>query len=179
MPPSTKESAIAGPALVAAAWPVSTKMPAPMMQPIPREIRLHAESVRFKGTPPWVTKAWTSVSSASALSTAIDFLAKIFDTLPPPYCPRLGFTMFLVRTCWAKLADGNTSPLSGFSGDQQPSYNCRLRAPAFDPKRMFSLGENVRFGSLADIVTSPRHVRFSPIMDIGQRIQISILAVRL
>ena len=34
----TKESAIAGPALVAAAWPVSTKMPAPMMQPIPREI---------------------------------------------------------------------------------------------------------------------------------------------
>jgi len=44
---------------------------------------------------------------------------------------------------------------------------------------MFSLGENVRFGSLADIVTSPRHVRFSPIMDIGQRIQISILAVRL
>jgi hypothetical protein len=58
-------------------------MPAPMMQPMPREIRLHAESVRFKGTPPWVTKAWTSVSSASALSTAIDFLAKIFDTFPP------------------------------------------------------------------------------------------------
>src|SRR6478735_5867185 len=84
MPPSTKESAIAGPALVAAAWPVSTKMPAPMMQPIPREIRLHAESVRFKGTPPWVTKAWTSVSSASALSTAIEFLAKIFDTFPFP-----------------------------------------------------------------------------------------------
>src|SRR6476660_5103556 len=106
MPPSTKESAIAGPALVAAAWPVSTKIPAPMMQPIPREIRLHAESVRFKGTPPWVTKAWTSVSSASALSTAIDFLAKIFDTCPFPSSPHLGFTTFLVRTCWAKLAAG-------------------------------------------------------------------------
>ena len=47
-------------------------------------MRLHAESVRFKGTPPWVTKAWASVSSASALSTAIDFLAKIFDTFPSP-----------------------------------------------------------------------------------------------
>src|SRR6476469_3281060 len=95
MPPSTKERAIAGPALVAAAWPVSTKIPAPMMQPIPREIRLHAESVRFKGTPPWVTKAWASVSSASALSTAIDFLAKIFDTFPSPSRSQAGWSIQL------------------------------------------------------------------------------------
>jgi hypothetical protein len=38
------------------------------------------ESVRFKGTPPWVTKACTSVSSASAWSRAIDFLIRIFGT---------------------------------------------------------------------------------------------------
>jgi hypothetical protein len=36
--------------------------------------------VRFKGTPPWVTKACTSVSSASARSRAIGFLIRIFGT---------------------------------------------------------------------------------------------------
>jgi hypothetical protein len=36
-------------------------MPAPMMQPMPSETRLHTESVRFKGTPPWVTKACTQL----------------------------------------------------------------------------------------------------------------------
>jgi hypothetical protein len=30
---------------------------------------------------------------------------------------------------------------------------------------------NVCFGSLADILTSPRHVRFTPITDVGPRIQ--------
>ncbi len=78
---------MAGPALVAAAWPVSTKMPAPMMQPMPSETRLHAESVRFNGTPPCATKACTSVSSASAWSRAIGFLIRIFGTLSPsPSC---------------------------------------------------------------------------------------------
>ena len=62
-------------------------MPAPMMQPMPSETRLHIESVRFNGTPPWATKACTSVSSASALSWAIDFLIRIFGTLSPsPSC---------------------------------------------------------------------------------------------
>ena len=45
------------------------------------------KGVRFKGTPPWVTKACTSVSSASAWSRAIDFLIRIFGTSmfsPPP-----------------------------------------------------------------------------------------------
>ena len=35
-------------------------------------------------------------------------------------------------------------------------------------------GSNVRFGLLADILTSPRHVRFTPITDVGQRIQVCI-----
>src|SRR5262245_23491133 len=58
-------------------------MPAPMTQPMPSETRLHAESVRFNGTPPWATKACTSVSSASAWSRAIGFLMRIFGTLSP------------------------------------------------------------------------------------------------
>jgi hypothetical protein len=56
---------MAGPALAAAAWPMSTKMPAPMMLPTPSAIRLQAVSVRRSGT-----------ASASATSTAIGFLAK-------------------------------------------------------------------------------------------------------
>jgi hypothetical protein len=32
---------------------------------------------------------------------------------------------------------------------------------------------NVCYGSLADILTSPRHVRFTPITDVGRRIQVS------
>ena len=59
----------------AAACPVSTKMPAPMMAPMPSATRLVAVSVRLSGTPPWVTRAWTSVSCASACRVAIDFLA--------------------------------------------------------------------------------------------------------
>ena len=58
-------------------------MPAPMMQPMPSETRLHAESVRFNGTPPWATKACNSISSASAWSRAIGFLIRIFGTLSP------------------------------------------------------------------------------------------------
>jgi hypothetical protein len=33
---------------------------------------------------------------------------------------------------------------------------------------------NVRYGSLADRLTSPRHVRFLPITDVGRHIQVSI-----
>src|SRR4051812_11217606 len=65
MPPRTNESATAGPACLAAAVPVSTKKPAPMIAPIPSIVRLVAVSVRFR--PPWL-----SLYSASALSASID-----------------------------------------------------------------------------------------------------------
>ena len=44
MPASTKEITIAGPAFVAACWPVSTKMPVPMMTPTPKNVRSQAVS---------------------------------------------------------------------------------------------------------------------------------------
>ena len=82
-------------------------------------MRLHAESVRFKGTPPWVTKAWTSVSSASALSTAIDFLANIFDTFP---FPSSIISVFHIpgHDVLGQARCGNTSPLSGSAGVSNP-----------------------------------------------------------
>ena len=43
----TKESTIAGPAYCAAALPVSTKMPAPMIAPMPSIVRFVALSARF------------------------------------------------------------------------------------------------------------------------------------
>jgi hypothetical protein len=82
---------IAGPALAAAACPVSTKMPAPIMAPTPSETRLTALSVRLSGTPSWVVKAWTSGSPASASRAASDFRAQtlamatvLSATIPPP-----------------------------------------------------------------------------------------------
>jgi hypothetical protein len=57
--------------------------------------------VRFKGTPPWVIRAWTSVSSASALSKAIGFLIRIFGT----YHPRLRSCFKLwSQEFWRKLS---------------------------------------------------------------------------
>jgi len=47
MPATTKDSMMAGPAWAAATWPVRTKMPAPMMAPMPRLIRLMGPRDRF------------------------------------------------------------------------------------------------------------------------------------
>ncbi len=43
-----KLSATAGPALVAACWPASTKMPTPMMPPMPMAVSCHNPSTRRK-----------------------------------------------------------------------------------------------------------------------------------
>src|SRR6266513_2920435 len=67
MPTSAIEMGTAGPAWSAAAWPVSTKMPAPMMAPMPSVIRLSGVSARF---------SWCSPASlASARRLAMDFVA--------------------------------------------------------------------------------------------------------
>src|SRR5882762_1790161 len=67
MPTSAIEIGTAGPACSAAAWPVSTKIPAPMMAPMPSVIRLSGVSARF---------SWCSPASlASARSVAIDLVA--------------------------------------------------------------------------------------------------------
>ena len=44
MAASTNEMTMAGPAFVAACWPVSTKMPVPMMTPTPKNVRSQAVS---------------------------------------------------------------------------------------------------------------------------------------
>jgi hypothetical protein len=44
MPATTNDSEIAGPALVAAAMPVSTKIPVPMITPMPKTVRSQADS---------------------------------------------------------------------------------------------------------------------------------------
>jgi hypothetical protein len=61
----TKEIEIPGPAYSAAACPVKTKSPAPMIAPIPIIVRLVAVNVLFK---PW------RVSDASCSKLLIDFL---------------------------------------------------------------------------------------------------------
>jgi hypothetical protein len=57
----------AGPAWSAAAWPVRTKMPAPMMAPMPRVVRFSGPRDRFSECSP--------TSSACARSAATDLVA--------------------------------------------------------------------------------------------------------
>ena len=69
---------MAGPALMAACWPVRTKMPAPITPPMPRRVSEPGPSPRFR--------AWSPCSVAWASRTEIGFLAKSFITVehPPP-----------------------------------------------------------------------------------------------
>ncbi|OFX01263.1 MAG: hypothetical protein A3E78_17280 [Alphaproteobacteria bacterium RIFCSPHIGHO2_12_FULL_63_12] len=57
-----KDTMMPGPAYSAAARPVRTKIPVPMMQPMPRRMRFQAPSVRFSSPP-----------SNSACICSIDF----------------------------------------------------------------------------------------------------------
>src|SRR5512143_1575801 len=74
MAAKTNDSGTAGPACRAAARPVSTKMPAPMIAPIPSIVRFSAPSVRFSDRSP--------VASASARSAVMDLVAQ--SPVPPP-----------------------------------------------------------------------------------------------
>src|SRR5438270_1407083 len=70
MPTSAIEIGTAGPACSAAAWPVSTKMPAPMMAPMPSVIRFRGPSARLS----WCSPA----ESASARNVEMDLVAHKF-----------------------------------------------------------------------------------------------------
>ena len=66
MPASTMESTMAGPAWAAAAWPVRTKMPVPMIAPIPSAVRSIGPSTRLScASPP-----------ARDFSSSMDLVAK-------------------------------------------------------------------------------------------------------
>src|SRR5437879_5382457 len=68
------ESGSAGPALVAAATPVSTKMPVPMMPPMPSSVSCVAVSAR---------RSWLPEDSCSC-SSAMDLVARSWLAIEPP-----------------------------------------------------------------------------------------------
>jgi hypothetical protein len=82
-----KEYTTPGPAYRAAAGPVSTKMPVPMIAPIPRAIRLPAPSDRLSVCSP--------VSDASPIIVLSDFVCSKFAI-------RVRFSF--VAYPWARLA---------------------------------------------------------------------------
>jgi hypothetical protein len=65
MPATTNDSEIAGPALVAAAMPVSTKMPVPTITPMPKTVRSQADRSFL---------SWCSGSSVSWIDCSIDLV---------------------------------------------------------------------------------------------------------
>ena len=75
----TKESTTAGPACVAAAWPVSTKMPAPMMPPIPIITRFVADKDRFSVPSP---EAVASFCRAAMLLRAKGLMVSFLGSRP-------------------------------------------------------------------------------------------------
>src|SRR6188768_2377302 len=64
-----------GPAWFAAAVPVRTKMPVPMIAPIPSRVRSIAVSVRLSALAPL---------SASPTSCSIDLVLRRFESIHPP-----------------------------------------------------------------------------------------------
>ena len=58
---------MAGPAIVCAARPVTVKMPAPMMTPMPKTVRSSADRFFF---------SWNSEASESAIDASIDLVRK-------------------------------------------------------------------------------------------------------
>ncbi len=69
---------MAGPAYCAAAWPVSTKMPAPIMAPIPSVIRFTGPSARFRLCSPVSDACRISTSRGLVFSRFVIQLCLIF-----------------------------------------------------------------------------------------------------
>src|SRR5215204_4878073 len=69
------DTTIAGPAWFAAAVPVRTKIPVPMIAPIPRSVRSHAVRLRRRALPR---------SSTSLTSCSIDLVLRRFESIRPP-----------------------------------------------------------------------------------------------
>jgi len=75
MPAATNERAIAGPAIVPAALPVRTKIPVPMITPIPITVRSIGPSAR---------RSRRSGSSVSAIDCSTVFVRSRFSGIVPP-----------------------------------------------------------------------------------------------
>ncbi|MNI83367.1 hypothetical protein D3C73_1401620 [compost metagenome] len=72
MPANTNDSITAGPAWLAAAWPVSTKIPAPITAPMPSMMRCFAVRVRFNvASPSRLPSMGSPASTCPAGSTGL------------------------------------------------------------------------------------------------------------
>src|SRR5215207_9318177 len=104
MPPTTYERATAGPAYPAAASPVRTKSPVPMITPIPNRVRSRG---------PNALRSWNSGSSVSRMDCSTDFVRMIpmsrpfqvpYTILTPTIRAILQVSTFLC--CTEQLAQG-------------------------------------------------------------------------
>src|SRR5262249_54868836 len=124
MPAMTNDRATAGPALAAAARPVRTKMPVPMMAPIPSMTRSSAVSERLSPCP----------CSASARSSSTDLVAK--SRFPILFSPRnlrrsrsiLGCTAYLLTGCRPEQGE------CGVADHQDHENPHRVEGQRFDDK---------------------------------------------
>src|SRR5439155_22157943 len=76
---------IDGPAYNDAAEPVSTKMPAPMMAPIPRVTRFTGPSARFRLCSPVSEASFISVSSDLVANKGLPMQLLLWGTAPLPH----------------------------------------------------------------------------------------------
>src|SRR5437588_5636998 len=81
MAAATKESTIAGPALVAAATPVRVKMPAPMMAPMPRAMSAAGPRERLSECSPVISDSARIRSSGFTANKFIDSVLSFSDHL--------------------------------------------------------------------------------------------------
>src|SRR5581483_7620171 len=69
---------------MAAAWPVRTKMPAPMMQPIPRAIRWRGPKDRLSSTSSFNGFSGTVASTISGPPVSLGTMAERLGPVQPP-----------------------------------------------------------------------------------------------
>src|SRR5207244_4920917 len=110
MPASTMESGTAGPAYSAAATPVSTKIPAPMIAPTPSAVRWSGPRVRLSER--------SDSTSASARSTAMDLVA---NRVMPPICAFPGHG----RTALGRVGSTGGQAGSGSGAARAATQSCR------------------------------------------------------
>src|SRR5258708_2615238 len=132
-----KDSGNAGPAFWAAATPVSTKIPVPMMPPIPSSVSCVAVSAR---------RSWLPEDSC-ACSSAMDLVARSCRAMEAPvFFRRRLYTIPPVRANGAK--GGSSAPRgpeapAGLLDEQRPGGRVPRRQPDL-PERVHAPGGDIR-----------------------------------
>ena len=94
-PQKRKETTIAGPAAVAAAWPVRTKIPAPIIAPIPSVIKFTGPSARRRECSPLSFASSRITSKGLVASSALPMLF-------PPLRTKVLVRMLRVELCYPR-----------------------------------------------------------------------------